>query len=457
MPGPWEKYQQQQPSGPWEKYGEPGFTQALRGAEKISELPFVQRPLKPVLPFIPLAPRQVQSFIADKVSLPSPLELLDWLPAAGGTLGALGGGPVGAVVGAGAGEVGRMAIREAMGYKPATGLVQEMTGQDPDSFGAALTNVGVEAALGGAGELISRGMRAALPALERSSSRSLTNLLQPVTPIEKKKAFGLTERMVKEGVAPAGSTRTGQIARSESALANATAEQKKVLDALLQRKAEVPATEKVLRKATEEVPATIPGGAGKPDIVPRVGRAQRRAAENAAEDVADVLKTTLTSEGKVPLSVAQAEKQRWDKLLQSFYESGKANAPVGTRQTKVIADAWRKAISDEFPELGAANLRESELISITKMLKTANERIQRTGMIGAQEEAAATGAAVVGRMSIPAMAIFKSVVSTGPFASASAASKRAVAKLLEAPIATRQMWIRMGDFFHSHTGEQKSD
>jgi hypothetical protein len=106
--------------------------------------------------------------------------------------------------------------------------------------------------------------------------------------------------------------------------------------------------------------------------------------------------------------------------------------------------------------MGVANLRESELIDVTRLLKEAQARVQREGVIGASQEAAAGGAAAAGRWSIPLMETAKAVAQAGrgPISSASAAMKRTVAKLLMAPYETRQAWIRMHDFFNATQPEE---
>jgi hypothetical protein len=279
-------------------------------------------------------------------------------------------------------------------------------------------------------------------ALGRGAKRSFGNLLQPAKQVDREAVMDLAGRMEKEGIAPALSSRSTQVSNAEKALTDATANRKAVETKLAGKT--VPA-KSVLDASIESIPETLPGGA-----IPKTGMAQRKAANRAAEDVATALEAHGGT-GDVPFEAAQSEKRRWDKLLASFYEGGRDKVPEGVAHTKKAADAWRGAIANEFPEMGAANLRESELIDVTRLLKEAQKRVEREGVIGASQEASAIGAAAAGRYSIPLMETAKAVAGAGrgPISSGSAALKRTVANLLTAPYATRQTWMRMADFFNN--------
>ena len=98
----------------------------------------------------------------------SPEELTEFLPGAGGALGAIlglgAGSPVlGGSLGSAGGEAIRQLIRRSMDKPAATGMGQEMAGLDPDSTQAALLSLLMEGSAGAAGE--------ALPMLRGAGSR----------------------------------------------------------------------------------------------------------------------------------------------------------------------------------------------------------------------------------------------------------------------------------------------
>ncbi len=366
------------------------------------------------------------------------------LPAGVATLAALlttRSPTVAGVVGGAAGEAGRQVLRRVVGAPAATGVTQRALGLDPDSPEAAVAGVAGEATAGVAGGMAERFFRGARNFLRKSELRSLMNILQPSKARDVAKWRQLGNRMVKEGVAPAGSSRTTQLARAERALGESSADRASIEAGL--KGSEVPVDD-VVNRVVGEIPEMLPSGAPS-----RVGAVPRRAAERSASDVLDVIEATSPRGTTVPFEVAQKEKRRLDKLLERLYEGGRENVPATLRPTKVAADAWRHTISEAFPDLGTANLRESELLTITRLLKGALEKAEFQGGLGvASQEAAAFGAGSVGRMSVPAMVAAKAGVTSGPFASLSAAAKRTMNKLLAAPQHTSQAWVRVADFFN---------
>jgi hypothetical protein len=322
-----------------------------------------------------------------------------------------GGATKGMFAGRGLAQLaGRAAVRGVEGA-----AVQ--AGREGDLDESALT----AGALGAAGEGLVTGGAATARVLYRSALRSYANLLKPRTQVEWENVERLAQRVLEEKLAPGLSTRATQLNRAEDALADATGARKGV-EAGLQG-ATVDARS-VLQRGADEIPAVLPGGQ-----IPAQGKPLRKGAERALEDAQAVVQATGAGTTRVPLPAAQAEKRRLDTVLKGFYEGGRDKVPVSAQFTKSSADAWRGAINDQFPELGAANLREHELIQVTSMLRRAlsESRFPRNP----EGAAGAAGAGALGRFSVPAAFLARLGVGSGPLSSASARVKLAVSGLLE--------------------------
>lgn len=361
---------------------------------------------------------------------------LETAPAIGGTVGGILGNAPGAALGAAGGEAARQLGRRALGEPAATGLVAErVLGLDPDSPAAAVTGIGVEAALGGSAEKIAQAMRWASGALKNWAGKSRWALLRPgALPTDEASGLALAERMKTEGIAPGFSGRAEQVERAETALADAS---KRRAAAEVGHEGDIVNAESVVERVIGQQPATLPSGE-----IPRVGRPQRGAAGRVADDVQDALATIGGGGYDVPFPAAQTEKRRWDALLQDFYESGRETPSPSLKPTKGAADAWRAAIAEQYPDIGAANLRESELIGIARILKEA-QRTERLGSPAvAGSLASGVGAGATGRTSIMAAALSRMGLTSPRFTSMSAAGKDLAARLLADPQA-QQAYIRM--------------
>ena len=356
---------------------------------------------------------------------------LEGAPMAGGMAGAALGAAPGAALGAAGGEAVRQLGRRAMGAPAATGLVTDLTGMDPDSPKAAAANIALEGLLGGAGEKMAQAARWAKSTLSNWATKSRVSLLGPSSAIDQAQARELAERLATEGIAPAGSSRARQVANAQARLSEASSARKAVEQSHAEDSLNA---SRVLDEVLAQEPKRLPGGE-----IPQVGRPERRAHRLVAEDVL----ASLSGGGETPLPVAQGEKRRWDALLQSFYERGALTPAIGQKYTKGAADAWRGAIADAFPDLGTANLRESELIDILRLLQTQQtaEFVGKRSIAG--PAAAAGGAGAAGRWSIPAAVASKGLLSGPRFTSMSAAGKDLAARLLMDP-AKAQMYVRLG-------------
>lgn len=360
---------------------------------------------------------------------------LEGAPMVGATVGGIAGATPGAALGAAGGEAVRQIGRRAMGQPSATGLIQRATGMDPDSPMAAVTGLAAEAALGGSAEKAAQLMRWASGAFKGWADKSRWALLRPgSTAADEASGIALAERMKTEGVAPSFSGRAEQVERAEAALADAT---RRRATAETGHADDVVNAESVVERVTEQIPEKLPGG-----DIPRVGRPQRGAAGRVADDVQDALAEIGGGGYDVPFPAAQTEKRRWDALLQDFYESGRATPSPSLKPTKGAADAWRAAIADQYPDIGAANLRESELIDIARMLKAAQRSEQLGSPAVAGSLASGVGAGATGRTSIMAAALSRLGLTSPRFTSMSAAGKDLAARLLADPKA-QQAYIRM--------------
>lgn len=370
-------------------------------------------------------------------------DLAEFAPAAGATAGALAttkSPVIAGAAGGAAGEAARQMFRRAIGVKPATGIMQEMTGADPDSLGGAAVSIAGEAAAGGAGGVLDKILRWAGRASAHSADRTIVKrLLQPSTPVEKDEAVRLAGVATREGLVPAGSNRARQVALAEKALGEARTNSQALEQLGVQGGREVDAMP-VLQAAIDEIPTNLPGGGPA-----RTGGPVRTAATDAAEDVFDTIaNTSQPGSTRVPLAASMSERRRLDDLLEVMYENGRENAPESRRAIKTSADAWRRAIAADYPELGAANLRQHDLITITKMMKRALKASER----GASAiDAETAGAAVSGRMSIPFMDTFRTVAGLGPVASLNASGKRLLGRLLEGGANTAQLWVRAATMY----------
>jgi hypothetical protein len=387
--------------------------------------------------------------VGPDIDLPSMEDVAETLPAAvagGATMLATKNPVMAGVAGGAAGEAGRQLVRRAFGAPAATGVAQRTLGLDPDSPEAAAAGIGSEALAGVAGAGSAKLLKALSSGLDRSAKRSILNILQPRTAREKADAMRLASVAQRENLVPAMSGRASQLERAKAALAGAKADS----DAITQRGVAAGQTVEarpVIDAAVDSIPANLPGVPGAINTVtPRSGHAVRRAASQVADDVFNTVANTGGGSTKVPLEAAISERRRLDELLTAMYDAGREQAPIGTRSVQTAADAWRGAIADSFPDLGAANLRQSDLIHITEMMRRAAAEAERTGGMGtSMQEAGAIGAGAVGRMSVPAMLGVRSLVTAAPFASLSAAGKRLAAKLAEGGAQTAQLWVRAAD------------
>lgn len=372
-------------------------------------------------------------------------DLVEAIPAAGATAAGFLAtrNPVAAsAAGATAGEAVRQLFRRAVGSPQATGLVQQGLGLDPNSPEAAAASFGGEGLASLAGGGIAKLLRALSGATGRSAQRSVLNILQARGnegaargPIEEMR---LARVATDEGVVPAGRGRQVMLDRAREALSGARA-RATALTAEGTAAGRTVNADPVFQSALAEIPPT-PGG-----FVPRTGQPQRAAAEAAADDVLDLMASRGSSQ--VPLETAIAERQRLDGLLETMYKAGRDAAPESKAAVQSSADAWRRAIGESYPELGAANLRLSDLIKITQMMEESLANVTRSGAAVGGGEAAAVGAGAVGRLSIPAMLGARALTTAGPFASLSAAGKRVAAKLFEGGARSAQLWVRAANIW----------
>lgn len=373
-------------------------------------------------------------------------DTVESLPAVGGAVGAMAGG-VGAIPGSVAGEAARMRIREASGLPPATGMVQEILGLDPESGEAILTNLGIEGVLGGTGDLM---MKASGP-LTKGARRSMQNLVQlPEKLRDKRLARGgtkgkeLLDRLVDEGIARPGSTRTKQFARAEKQLAEATAKAEGLETALKDQPLKGEKIIELLRTLEDAVPPMRPGGD------PAIGGTTAKNAQKVLDDATSFISSL---DDGVTLGQARAEKQRITNEISAIFESG-SDTPLSKQALSRAGKAWQDAINGSFPELGDAELRRSDLITLTKFMHKALNKAEFAGSdIGA--EGTAIGAASTRRWSVPFMIMGKAaaLATAGPLSSLSGAGKRLAAKVFENPAMTQSFIRLMGQFRDSTTEE----
>jgi len=362
--------------------------------------------------------------------------LTEALPAYGGAAGAVVGQPA---AGSGLGELGRQAFRKGVGAPTAPGLIQETLGMDPDSAEASATGLVAEILMGGAGGILEK----TVGPLARSAKRSSQNLLKlPEKLRDKEIARGgtkggeLLDRLVDEGIVPPLSSRGSQVARSEAKLAQAAKE----ADALQATFADEPLREgnvdELLKTLEDALPAERPGG------LPKLGRTQMDNAEKALDDATGFISEARGSTKGLTLSKARTEKKRISEEISALFESG-ADTPLSKKALERSGRAWQKAINESFPELGEAELRRSDLITINKHLKKALRRAEFAGA-DLSSEGVAVGAAAAGRYSIPAMLLGKAaaVATAGPISSLSGSGKRLLANVLSSPAST-QTWLRL--------------
>jgi len=363
------------------------------------------------------------------------LNLTELLPAAGGTVGGLAGAVPGAALGSASGEAARQLIRRVAGEPAATGLIQRGTGMNPDSPMAAATGIAAEAALGGSAEKAAQIMRWASGAFGDWARRSRWGLVRKAaSPRDDAKFMELTQRLESEDIAPAFSNRVEQVSRAERALADASATRKAV-EAV--HEGGTVGAEPVLDSALDFIPAKLPGGE-----IPQTGGGARSAARRVAEDVETSLRSIGGGGFDVPLPAAQSEKRRWDALLDRFYKEGKLQVSAAQAPTENVANAWRHTIAEAYPDLGAANLRESELITIARLLKDMQGLELRGSAQAPGQVAAAVGAGAVGRTAVPA-SIFARMGVGGPrLTSLTAVGEDLLSRLLADPQA-QQAYIRM--------------
>ncbi len=371
---------------------------------------------------------------------------LENLPAVGGALGGLVGALPGGAAGAGLGEAVRQGARRLAGLPSATGVVQRFMELDPDSPGAAVASLAAETAAGPVATAATKILGVTSKAVDKSALRSLIHLLQPDTKWEWDNSLKIARKLRDAGIALPGSSRESQIARAEAALAKSSADLDTIKAPLVAAGADLP-TQNIHDKVFTAIPEVLPSG-----NVPLTGAAERKAAENAAYDVLDA----TGAEVRVPLDIARSEKERTDRVLRRFYNSGALNVPAGVEFTKNAADAWRKAIHDQFPKLGTALTDKSELISVTEMLKDALKKTETRGTSAAQA-AAAIGSAGTGGWRIPGIELVKSFIESGPIASLSASGKGLMRDILGAGAETAQAWIRLADQFNLGQAQEEEN
>jgi hypothetical protein len=425
---------------------EPSFLDKLRAGARAA----FQTKLPAISPLDPLQP--VRKAVLKKLGVPSvisgfsidPLlgktgeEVTELLPMAGATAGGAAGSLPGATGGAAAGEAARQGIRAAVGLPPGTGIVQKLTGMDPESPEAMLTGLVAESAVTPVIGAAARGAGNVAEWFNRSSLRSIINLLQPRTQRDKVEALKLAARVVHEGIAPSGSTRAAQLETAKKLTEEAGQDVSQELVRLRGSGVEVPTTD-VLTALRAAVPKKLPAGE-----IPEADAALRRAAERVLRDTEKV----VAGRDNVPLGVAVRERRRLDRILRSFHQSRRTRVPATQEFMKVAADNWRNAIHETHPSLGIKDTRFSELLNVTRLLRDAYEESIRVGGLGSSAaEGASAGAALAGRQSILFMNTAKASIGTGPWASMSSKGKRLFAKILQAGAPTAQAWLRLADKF----------
>lgn len=389
------------------------------------------------------------SFFGAPLALGDSIEgALDLAPAVGGAVGAvLGAGGAslpGALAGAEIGESGRQLVRRTVGLPQATGLVQKLLDLDPDSPEAAAAGVGGEGAatlLGaGAGKLLDM----AGNWMERSSLRSLLNILQPKTARDHAEAMTLAKRMQTENIAPAWSSRETQVANADRVLTDATAQEAAMRGEISAAGGTIPA-QPIEDRVIDAIPKRLAD-----NTIPMRGQAQRKAAEDVAMDTLQTIDSTHTmvrGNKRVPIDAAVDEKVRLDKTVQDYWDTGRENVPGGIKYDVNAANAWRDGIRTAFPDYGEAGLlRKSDMLDITRLLGKAAKVADEVGGLGsAAEEGNVIGAAAASRWSIPFMATAKAMINSGEIASFSSAAKRVIAHILHDGANSAQIWMHLSD------------
>jgi hypothetical protein len=399
----------------------------LSKAEGISELPSYQKPLHYY-----------------GIELPSAEQFVEAIPAAAATgagLLATKNPVLAGAAGSVAGESARQLLRRLMGAPAATGVAQQAFKLDPNSTEAAAAGLAGEGAAGAIGGISQRLLNYLSKASGRSANRWIVDLLRPRGERETADAVRLAAMARSEGIVPAFSGAAEQASRAAGVLAPASAEAKRLMSEGVKRGTTVEAAP-VFQSALDEIPARLPGGG-----LPATGQPERRAARLVAEDALNTIAAVGQGPAgtQVPLEAAVSERTRLDSLLKAMYDRGGTEAPVAKQAIQSSADAWRKAIADSYPELGAANKRMSDLITIQDMLQRAAKQAERGGAAGAGSEAGAVGAAAAGRLSIPAMVAAKMGLMSAPGASAMSAAMSAFSKMTAAGMPASQAVAHITD------------
>ena len=364
-------------------------------------------------------------------------QMIDAIPGIAGGVGALAGGLP--AIGAGmTGEVTRQKLREFLQQPAATGLIQEVSGMDPDSPEAKITGVLGEGALGASAVAAS----AMAPTAARAGRRSMQNLVQLPEKIRDRvlrrggtKGEELLRRMVDEGIAPPGSTRTSQVARAEERLEAAKAESAALWDEIGESGLTDESVDDVLRTLGEQVPPTRPGGPA------RTSETTLKNANKALSDANDFITGAKAETGYVSAGQARTEKTRIADEIKTLFESG-GDTPLQRKALKASGEAWRAAIEKSYPDVAAADLRQSDLITINKYMQKALKKAEFAGA-DATAEGVAGGAALGNRWSVVYMIAGKAgaLATAGPISSLSGAGKRLMASVLSSPSAM-QAWVR---------------
>ncbi len=381
-------------------------------------------------------------------------ELLELMPALGAVGGSLTSSPgVGTVAGGIAGERGRQVTREFLGQPSATGMIQEYAGLDPDADSTKALNIGVEGVLGLGGVALSK----LSEPLKKSARRSTQSLLQLKDQILKKKLANpeggpkgtvgqkILDRAVEEGVVAPGSTRRTQEQKARKILQETDATRQR----LEAKHGQEYLDEGKIDDMLNELEAGMsPGNRGER---PGGKAKSRKPIEDAESQIADEMWDFVeanrgkptgqqigpTNTRNVKLEDAVTERRTLDHMINR--KTG-TDVPLQKESQERASNLLRNTINETFPDIGANNLRQSEMIEVSKAVEDALLNVDLTGSpVGTQAAAVGRGAmgywSGIGALVARALAI----TTTGPGSSASGAMKRLVSKLTTNPQAIQAL------------------
>lgn len=283
---------------------------------------------------------------------------------------------------------------------------------------ASKEELGITAATGAFGGWASERVAHMANVLKDSARRNIIRLIGPVTERDEALVEALADRVVKEKLAPMGTSR------------------ETILSSVMKKLKEATATRSGLEKQLADKPVQFSGvvddirATKPPAMFQRTGRGRAKKVEGVAADVEDQM-IGPQGIGFKPGEVTLANAQRIKRGLQKGAEKGrsKVDPPKSLEALDTGATSAAQTIATRFPEFGKANMREHELIETARLLENTINTIRINGL---PAPAASSGgaAAAAGRTYQLANVILNATIRKPEFLTTSAAAKRAASTLL---------------------------